>query len=176
MRILVVSDTHGNKEGICKAHQLVQPIDLVIHCGDGEADTWLLESIVSTPVIRVAGNCDFESSAAKELLHEVCGRKILICHGDRYGVKSGLSRLAARGREVAADVVLFGHTHQALLDDNHGLLLLNPGTLYQLVALKTFALLEIGKKELKGELLPLSPDHQAETLRDFMPNRCRINL
>lgn len=155
MRIMVVSDTHGNEDGICTAYQMAQPVDLVIHCGDGEADTWLLESIVSTPILRVAGNCDLESRAPKELQYELHGRKILVCHGDRYGVKGGLDRLAARGRELAADIVLFGHTHQTLTLDDSGLLLLNPGTLHQYVLCKTFALLEINEHSVDASLITL---------------------
>ena len=46
-----------------------------------------------------------------------------------WGVKSGYDRAFAQARAVGADILLFGHTHQALcrqLED--GLWVLNPGS------------------------------------------------
>ncbi|CAH2030683.1 metallophosphoesterase family protein [Trichlorobacter ammonificans] len=155
MRILVVSDSHGNENGILEAYQAVRPVDMIIHCGDGEADAWVLEAAESLPVLRVAGNCDVGSRSPRELVSEWKGKRILICHGDRYGVKTGLSFLAARGRELAADAVLFGHTHHALAETDQGLLLLNPGTLFGRASFRSCALLEITDAGLQATIHPL---------------------
>lgn len=155
MRILVVSDTHGNETGILEAYRAVRPVDMVIHCGDGEADTWLFEAAEAIPVLRVAGNCDTGSGAPRERIDEWNGKRVLVCHGDRYGVKTGYSSLAAKGRELAAHAVLFGHTHRALAETDQGLLLLNPGTLCSRAPLRSCALLEITDAGLRATILPL---------------------
>jgi len=155
MRILIVSDTHGNDTGIVLALHALQPVDLVVHCGDGEADLNLLESIDTTATVRVAGNCDLGSRAPRELLCIWKGVKVLICHGDRYGVKAGLARLEARGCEAGAQAILYGHTHLAMVEERSGMLLVNPGTLTKQAVFKSCALLEIEGAGLKATIHPL---------------------
>ena len=38
------------------------------------------------------------------------GKKIFITHGDLYGVKYGMTNIYYKGKEVGADIVLFGHS------------------------------------------------------------------
>ena len=129
MKVLVISDTHGSSHRAFTAHSLSKPVDAVIHLGDGAADAELLREALDIPVISIAGNCDSESHAPREIIWECEGRRIFLTHGDAYLVKSGLARLRQRAEEIRADAVLFGHTHQGVLENHAGLLLLNPGTL-----------------------------------------------
>lgn len=155
MRVLVVSDTHGNEAGILQAVELFKPLDLLVHCGDGEADCGLLEHFEDIPVIRVAGNCDIGSSAPRELLRILKGVRVLLCHGDRYSVKAGLSGIEARGLEVEAGVILFGHTHRAMAEEHTGMLLVNPGTLFRQAPFHSCALLEITDAGPQATIHPL---------------------
>lgn len=143
MRILVVSDSHGNEARLLQAHEIFKPIDLLIHCGDGEADAITVEQTEGTTVLRVAGNCDIGSAAPRELVHLLYGKKVLICHGDRYNVKAGLDKIISRGKELEVDVILFGHTHLALVENCFGIMLVNPGTLLSQAPFHSCALLEI---------------------------------
>lgn len=129
MKVLVISDTHGNVSRAFIAHTLSEPVDAIIHLGDGSADADMLREALDIPVINVAGNCDPGSNAPRELVWECEGKRILLTHGDAYQVKSGLARLRQRAEEIGADAVLFGHTHQGLLEKHSGLLLVNPGAL-----------------------------------------------
>lgn len=143
MKILVISDTHGNSSLTFTAHTLSEPVDAIVHLGDGSVDADLLREALDIPVINVAGNCDPGSSAPRELLWECEGKRILLTHGDAYQVKSGLTRLRQRAEEIGADAVLFGHTHLALLENHSGLLLLNPGTLSNAGNNRSYAVLDI---------------------------------
>src|SRR6266704_806161 len=143
MKILVISDTHGNVNRAFSAHDLSGPVDAVIHLGDGAADADLLREALDVPVINVAGNCDPGSNAPRERVWECEGKRILLTHGDAYQVKSGLVRLLQRANEVEADAVLFGHTHQWLLENNEGMLLVNPGTLSNTAQYHSYAILVI---------------------------------
>ena len=56
------------------------------------------------------------------------GLSVFCCHGHRYGVKSGLARLAARAKELGCEVALYGHTHRAAVEEVDGVLCVNPGS------------------------------------------------
>lgn len=152
MKTLVISDTHGNSTLAFKAHMLSEPVDAVLHLGDGSKDADLMREVLDIPVINVAGNCDICSNIPRELLWECEGKLILLSHGDAYGVKSGLSRLEQRAREVGADAVLFGHSHLALNEMRSGLLVLNPGTLTFAAQHRTFAVMDISSDNITASL------------------------
>jgi len=143
MRILVISDTHGNHSTVLKTFETAGNVDTVIHLGDGEADGALLSTIATCPVIQIAGNCDLGSTAPRELICEWNNLRLLLCHGDRYGVKSGFSRLIEQGHKTGVNAVLYGHTHLARMEQHDGLWLINPGTMNQQATFHSFALLEI---------------------------------
>jgi putative phosphoesterase len=143
MRILVISDTHDNFSLALKACQRAEPFDLLIHLGDGADDASLLDDALDVQVIHVAGNCDFGSASPRELLWESEGKKLLMMHGDAYGVKSGLGLLEKRAGEAGVDAVLFGHTHRARITSLSGILAVNPGTLIGSAQQKSFAILEV---------------------------------
>lgn len=143
MKVLVLSDTHGSVNRAFRAHTLAEPVDAVIHLGDGVADAEMLREALDVPVINVAGNCDPGSNVPRELVWECEGKRILLTHGDAYQVKSGLARLRQRAEEIGADAVLFGHTHLEVLEEYAGLLLVNPGTLSKTSQHRSYAVLDI---------------------------------
>ena len=155
MRIVVVSDSHGNDTAIFRAHEQAGGCDLLIHTGDGEQDALALEELLGCRVLRVAGNCDIGSTAPRELVLELAGTRLLITHGDRQYVKSGLERLYSYARERQATVVLFGHTHLAHCEERDGLLLLNPGTLNRQAGYRSFAVLTLGDGTVQAEIREL---------------------
>lgn len=155
MKVLVISDTHGSSDRAFTAHSLSEPVDAVIHLGDGAADADLLRAALDVPVISVAGNCDPGSNAPRELMWECEGKRILLTHGDAYQVKNGLARLRQRAVEVGADAVLFGHTHLGVLEDHGGLLLVNPGTLSNAARHRSYAVLTITPEGIMPRLFDI---------------------
>ena len=153
MRILLMSDTHGNPSLAVSACDLVEA-ETVIHLGDGDTDAELLMQILDVPVIGVAGNCDRMRPAPRELLWECGGWSILLTHGDLYGVKGGTSRLEQRAAEVGAQAVFFGHTHIPLVSELPGLLLVNPGSLMS-SAHGTCAMVDITPDGIHARLIDL---------------------
>ena len=143
MRVLVISDTHGNFPLAFKSCNEAEPFNALIHLGDGNDDVALLKDTLEVDVIHVAGNCDLGSAAPREILWECEGKKLLLVHGDAYGVKSGLGMLEQRVREIGADAILFGHTHSATVTALSGVLAVNPGTLTRSSQHTTYAILEI---------------------------------
>lgn len=130
MRILVVSDSHGDGSVIDSAIALSGNTDMIVHCGDGAMEASLLRSrYPDKMVVSVCGNCDFGSVVPSVELFSVEGKKLFVTHGHLYNVKSGLYTLACAAREAGADIVLFGHTHIPFESYEDGLYMLNPGSI-----------------------------------------------
>lgn len=128
MLIAVISDTHRMSKYINSAKELIKNADILLHLGDNVEDVDLLEQGFKGEVYAVAGNCDYSKKYPKETIIEVNGRKIFFTHGDLYGVKSSINNIYYKGKELEADIVLFGHTHQHLIEEESGLILMNPGS------------------------------------------------
>ena len=127
MKLLVISDSHKNIDRMQYAAQQVMP-DAILHLGDHIADAHELQRRLPNTVIHtVVGNCDFYAAGEDELLLTLEGVKIYMTHGHNFGVKQSLSALMGQARRKGADLVLFGHTHQALMQQTNGLWLMNPG-------------------------------------------------
>lgn len=130
MRILVVSDTHGDLVPLKRAVLSQTKAEVVIHLGDGEGDADLAaRSFPEKMFLQVRGNCDWGSQLPPAGEFEAAGAKIFYTHGHLYGVKSGDYRIISEARERGAKILLFGHTHQAREDYEDGLYIMNPGRL-----------------------------------------------
>lgn len=129
MLIAVVSDTHRMIKYINSAKELIKEADILVHLGDNIEDVELLEEGFKGEVYAVAGNCDYSKKYPKEAIIEVNGRKVFFTHGDLYGVKSSINNIYYRGRELEVDIVLFGHTHQQIIEEENGIILMNPGSI-----------------------------------------------
>ncbi len=85
--------------------------DGVLFLGDGLRDAELWEGEI--PWYMVRGNCDwFGGERPDEIVMAMEGHTLLLTHGHRYSVKSGLGALLSHAVEVGADVVVYGHTHK----------------------------------------------------------------
>lgn len=129
MLIAVVSDTHRMDRYIKLAKELIKEADVLIHLGDNIEDVEVLERGFKGEVYAVSGNCDYSNRYPKERIIELNGKKIFFTHGDIYGVKNGLNNIYFKGREVEADIVLFGHTHEAIIEKENNIILMNPGSI-----------------------------------------------
>lgn len=115
MKLLVFSDSHSRASRIKEAIDLHKgKCDCIIFLGDGIKDIeYIREQYSQIPFFIVKGNCDlFARETEEERLLYLDNFKILITHGHLYGAKSGYGRLIYRARELEADAVFFGHTHE----------------------------------------------------------------
>jgi len=127
-RLGVLADTHGvvlpDVIGIFQS----AGVQGLLHAGDiGSPDVIsALERVA--PVIAVAGNGDeplFRRYPWDLRLH-LAGRRIFLCHWyDNYGrIHPGYRKVV---QEWRPDVLIYGHTHTALLEQHGETLHLNPG-------------------------------------------------
>lgn len=128
-RLLVVSDTHGDRRALQAAIDAQPEAALLVHLGDGAADLTAVSEFCSIRNVQVAGNCDLASPYPDDAEFKFGGQTFFAAHGHRYGVKHDLYRFACAARSRGARVALFGHTHQALTLYDDGLYLINPGSL-----------------------------------------------
>lgn len=115
MDFLIFSDSHGRSDRMREVleRQIQQP-DAIFFAGDGLRDLDDIESL-QIPIYSVSGNCDWFAATGTqtELVISLAGHTLLLTHGHAFGVKGGIGSLAAHAARVGADIVLFGHTHQA---------------------------------------------------------------
>lgn len=138
----VISDTHDHLYPEVKA--LLKGVDQIIHAGDVCSPAILAElrSLAPLPLIVVRGNCDVGAWAADIPVRaefELGGRRILVGHVGTALRREAVTRAARPvgtagdggsamiGAADPVDIVIFGHSHQALVEQKDGVLHLNPG-------------------------------------------------
>ena len=52
----------------------------------------------------------------------------MITHGHYYYVSAGLEDIKKEARGRGMDIVMFGHPHRPLIEKDHGVVALNPGS------------------------------------------------
>ena len=143
---VVFSDVHGRRDLVRELATRHHDAQGFFFLGDGLSDLPELPA----PLVAVRGNCDIslDKHTPEECLLDLGAGKILLMHGHRFGVKSGLERATLYAASRGADALLFGHTHLAeehYLSAGEGSLLsrpmwvFNPGSL----AAREFGLLQI---------------------------------
>lgn len=156
MRILILSDSHGDIESMRRAAERTMP-DQIFHLGDCWRDGAALgQALPQLPLAQVVGNCDLadmRARGAERLVLTMEGQQMLLCHGHRYQVKRDLLALEYAARECGATLAIFGHTHRPYLETREGLTLLNPGSIGS--PQHDFAVVEIEGGQMRAALLSL---------------------
>jgi putative phosphoesterase len=152
MRIGVVADTHSPEfldELPSRLFEILAGVDLILHAGDVGGGETLAQLERLAPVHAVRGDHDDSlPGLPRERVVEAGGRTIGLVHGNRtrlieepvtfVGTVSlgylwptpGLDAWLRR-RFPRADVIVYGHTHAPRLKSVDGVLIFNPGAVYQ---------------------------------------------
>ena len=132
MRILVFSDSHSGLSYMRRCCELLKP-DGIIHLGDYYDDAEVIrDENLRAKVWLVPGNCDryrAPLNAQEILIDHIGGVRFYMTHGHKHNVKLTLLSLIRDARAANAAVVLYGHTHEAYVDElEDGLRIMNPGS------------------------------------------------
>ena len=149
MKVLVISDSHGANSGIEEALSLHTDAKHVLFLGDGfRSVSDLAFCYPEREFLLLAGNCDFGADAPHEALWVINGYRIFACHGHTQMVKYGPGAAIQRAKTEKAQVLLYGHTHEAYCGYEDGLYVMNPGSISQPRASskKSYGLLELSEK------------------------------
>lgn len=129
MKIIVVSDTHGNNRPFMEAAITIEKPDLMIHLGDYVSDAKKIAKVLDIDYVTVKGNGDYGTMAVNEdELIQINGKKLFLTHGHRYHVSFNQKDLYKRGLELGADLILFGHTHIPMVEKVNDIIIMNPGS------------------------------------------------
>ena len=154
MKILVLSDSHGNIVNMEKAVEQSAP-RMIFHLGDCWRDAEQLhDRFPGIPLEQVPGNCDFRPDLPAERLLFVENKRVLLCHGHTYGVKSSLLTAGFTAEEQKLDLFCFGHTHQPLIDRRGKTWFVNPGSIGD-YRRPTYAIVTIVNGELNARTVLL---------------------
>jgi putative phosphoesterase len=154
----VIADTHMPRRARALPEGLIpqlQRADLILHAGDLIVPTLLEELSAYAPTRAVRGNLDPPEATLPETLEvQFGGVRVAMIHDS--GPKKG-RRNRMRRRFPEARIVVFGHAHIPWLEDEDGLMLLNPGspTDRRRQPEHTFALLRAEDGEVAAEILAL---------------------
>jgi putative phosphoesterase len=155
---VVIADTHMPRRARTLPEGMISHLeraDLILHAGDLVDPALLGELETYAPTRAVLGNLDPPWVGLPEVLEfEFGGARVAMVHdsGPKRGRRSRMKR-----RFPEARVVVFGHSHIPWLEDEDGLLLLNPGspTDKRRQPDHTFALLRAEDGEIAAEVLAL---------------------
>ncbi|MEW6517194.1 MAG: metallophosphoesterase family protein [candidate division FCPU426 bacterium] len=159
MRLGVISDTHIPMNASVlppEINTVFKNVDRILHAGDIESESVLIELESIAPVTAVAGNMDVQ-------LHQLPHKRefrvgdywIGLIHG--AGVPRNCIREAIRREFNKANIIVYGHTHQAYWDKESSVWFMNPGsaTDLKIAGYRSVGILEIGNGTLRGEIIRL---------------------
>jgi putative phosphoesterase len=120
----LIADTHGLVRP--EVFDALTGVEVILHAGDVGGRPVIDELSAIAPVHAVCGNTDApgEPGLRARLLVEFEGVSIHVSHGHELGGSPTPERLLAR---YTADVIVFGHTHQPLVERSGPRLVVNPG-------------------------------------------------
>lgn len=128
MKIVIVSDSHGNMGVLKQIVKREEPFDLLFHLGDGIEDAIRLQKLIGFNLDGVEGNNDIKGQFPTSLVLRFGKKQCLFTHGHLFNVNRDLSSLIDEARVSKAALAFFGHTHRFHDSFQKGVRLLNPGS------------------------------------------------
>ena len=122
--ILIISDYHKKEDKVLDLIREYNPTHILC-CGDGESE---LDFYTENNIISVKGNCDYVDLPLVKVV-EIEGKKILMTHGHLYNVYFDIFKLYMLAKEHNATHVLYGHTHNQMVEAYEDITFINPGAL-----------------------------------------------
>ncbi|HEU4641350.1 MAG TPA: metallophosphoesterase family protein [Gemmatimonadaceae bacterium] len=151
----LISDTHGLLRP--DVHDALAGVSLILHAGDVGGDDILDELSLIAPVMAVYGNTDPPGNPRleAEVVRPAGGLVIHVSHGHEVGSPTPEKLLARH----PGDVLVYGHTHRALVTRAGGRLVVNPGAAgpRRFDLLPSVARLVIAAGAADVEIIPLAP-------------------
>lgn len=133
MNIAILSDTHLKKNTGQLDHLITEfrNVDLVIHAGD-YGGAWVLEYLQNHfNFIGVWGNTDddtIKTRLQEKLILKIGPYQVGVCHGHGK-IKTTIERAYNNFECNLIDIIIFGHSHQPMINTKNKVLMLNPGSL-----------------------------------------------
>lgn len=142
MKLVILSDTHGNTDAVEHVYAEQPDAALYLHAGDVLPDARYLAMLVGVPlnegeddetaekrVIAVPGNSDWpDANQPLTRIVRAEGHHILLAHGHSFGVQYGTELLARAAADANCDIAVYGHTHVVEISPGTPITVLCPGS------------------------------------------------
>ena len=134
--VAIISDTHAFLDS--RVSQIVDDADIAVHAGDiGDAEVLLKMRPKSGRVIAVAGNNDHPVLWPKDQIEsletipelayfDLPGGRVVVEHGDKHD-RITPDHQSLRDAHPGVRLVIYGHTHKLVVDENELPWVANPG-------------------------------------------------
>ena len=161
MKVGVISDTHDRLPTFRRAITLFKRMkaEAVFHAGDYVAPfsaELLAPQELPMRLHCVYGNNGGECAGLKAVLPNVVEGPLRVKRGGRAIIMHHSIEALQPSEKAHADVLIVGHTHEAINESRNGMLLLNPGECCRRVTVRcAFALLDLDT--LKAETIEVHP-------------------
>ena len=160
MIIGIISDTHSLPIPV-KVIEHFKTVDLIIHAGDiCDAQTIKLLKGLGPAFKAVQGNMDEpalkKALPTKEII-DCQGTNVGVTHGHIGGALNALSNAYTFFQGDKVDIVVFGHSHEAIKEKIGKTLYLNPGSPNDTVRAKFFSygIIEINQSKIKADIIKI---------------------
>jgi len=155
LKVLVVSDTHGNVSKAISEIKKYNDIELVIHLGDYISDAKKIGDETKMKIECVKGNLDAGQAGDESKVLEIEGHRLYITHGHKENVKYGLTKLYFTAESKSCDIALFGHSHMPVNEEYNNIIFINPGSIAQgrNGSKNCYATLQITKEKVEVEFI-----------------------
>jgi putative phosphoesterase len=155
LRVVAVADTHSQPDPRSRELIVAERPDRILHAGDIGALAVLDDLADVAPVTAVRGNIDAQTPGVPDLV------TIDVKDGDRTILTLLLMHIALYGPKLRADALRFarsahaqmivcGHSHVPFIGRDHGIAVINPGSIgprrFQLPIV--FGVIEIGRDKV----------------------------
>ena len=147
MKLLIFSDSHYRTEPMYSvAEKYSSVIDGIIHLGDCTED--------------ISGFKTICPDIPAERTVPIAGHTIFMTHGHRQRVYYNTDTLYYTAAQNGADIALFGHTHVPYLQNENGILIMNPGSisLPRSSVEKTFAFITFENRKAEAVIMKIGHD------------------
>ena len=124
IKIILVSDNHGDLDSINYIKETYQDADYFIHCGDACVPPYLMDGFAI-----VQGNNDPYNSYPNFKVLEIGKHRIYVSHGHHDIFFGDLSSLKSKAELHNCDIVCYGHSHITNDVTIDGIRFLNPGSI-----------------------------------------------
>ena len=116
MKILLVSDSHGNNEALDLLVKNYPDMDIYLHLGDSESDEFSIY-----PFRAVKGNCDYFGDFQDYLVIPTPYGNLFAQHKPTPNSK------LLKANDVK--IFCYGHTHVRFYEEVNGIICINPGAI-----------------------------------------------
>lgn len=134
LKILVLSDSHHHPEFIKKIFCNEKNIETTIFLGDGLDDLEVIPSNIQ--IYSVQGNMDFSSVKVQSTplfqILSIHNHRFFLTHGHLFNARYTHYNMYEKAQTENCEAVLFGHTHNPLLQIIKGIYFFNPGALKEM--------------------------------------------